>query len=112
MAVGTIEILVTPPFSTASAPAASGMTLYLPRPMNSVRTLSVAIWAISKYDVTFVKVGIPIVLMYAGRKFPWPASAYPHEAHAHAHATITASRAVRRLNHDNINQLSFGDDDR
>ncbi len=72
---GTIVIAVTSPMSSASTPVACGKTVYLPRPMNSERTFCVSSVSRLKTVVRFVNVGTPIVLMYAGRNEPRPASA-------------------------------------
>src|SRR3990170_399442 len=78
--------------------------------MNSVRTLSVTSCAIWKNDVWFSNDGMPIVRMYAGRKLPRPASAYPHPFDATATATTHVMSAG--LHDDNINQFSLHHNDR
>ena len=62
------------PFSKASTPVASGLTMYLPRPMNSEITFWVIRFSTSKIGVLFANIGIPIVLMDGGRNEPRPAS--------------------------------------
>ena len=75
MPTGVTAIPSTIPVSTASAPAASGLTAYLPRPMNSARILSVNMSSTWKNVVRLSSLGIPTVRMVAGRKDPRPASA-------------------------------------
>ena len=75
MPTGTTETASTSPVSRASAPVSSGVTLYLPRPMNSARIFSVSASSSWKNVLRFSSFGMPTVRMVAGRNDPRPASA-------------------------------------
>jgi hypothetical protein len=72
-AAGCSLIEVISQRSTASTPVSCGSTLYLPRPMNSVRTFSVSTCSAWYSGVSLAKVGIPIVRIVSGRNEPRPA---------------------------------------
>ena len=54
---------VTSPVRTASAFCVSGTMRYLPRPMNSARTLAVICVSMLNSVVRFTNVGMPMTLM-------------------------------------------------
>ena len=58
---GAMLTPVISPVSSASTPVFCGRISYLPRPMNSARTLSVSIVSRLKIVVRFANVGMPIV---------------------------------------------------
>jgi hypothetical protein len=71
---GTKAIEPISPVRTASLPASVGKTLYLPRPVSSLRTCSVTRRSMSNTLVPLVNAGTPMLRMYAGRNDPRPAS--------------------------------------
>ena len=72
---GTTEMASTSPVRSASAPASSGLTVYLPRPMNSARIFSVRMSSTWKNVLRFSSFGMPTTLIVVGRNDPRPASA-------------------------------------